>query len=320
MKKILISALTLFGLSIHSASAEQPAEVLLQEMHQASEQLSYELSYILIKKNSIEPLLYRHASLEQQQLAHLLYLSGPVREVIRRGDEVSYVEPGIEPFTVESSDMVAPTIPLLHSDIDYLSMNYDFVSVGRAREAGSATQVVRIVPKDGMRYSYVLWIDETTRLPLRADLLDRDGEVLEQYRTISFVVNEQISEIMSGLRNVTLPDVLSLPKGNVNRAGWNVGWVPNGFEPTDVNRYRMASTDRVVETQMYTDGLFNFSIYIAERDENSLPGQVVRQGRRTLHTFVKGSAEISVVGDIPPSTAQRIAQSVSFDPLKAPEQ
>ncbi|GAL13120.1 sigma factor RpoE negative regulatory protein RseB precursor [Vibrio astriarenae] len=62
-----------------------------------------------------------------------------------------------------------------------------------------------------------------------------------------------------------------------------------------------------------------FSVYIAERDENSLQGQVIRQGRRTLHTFVKGSAEISIVGDIPPSTAQRIAQSVSIEPVKAIE-
>ncbi|MDR9829515.1 sigma-E factor regulatory protein RseB [Vibrio sp. FNV 38] len=319
MKKILISALTLFGLTTHTASAAQPAEALLQEMHQASEQLSYELSYILIKKNSIEPLLYRHARFENQQLAHLLYLSGPVREVIRRDDEVSYVEPGIEPFTVESNDMVAPTIPLLHNNIEQLSQNYDFVSVGRAREAGSAAQVVRIVPKDGLRYSYVLWVEESSHLPLRADLVDRDGEILEQYRTISFVVNEQISEVMAGLKEVTLPEVLTLPKGNVNQASWNVGWVPNGFKAADINRYRMAITNRVVESQMYSDGLFNFSVYIGERDENSLQGQVIRQGRRTLHTFIKGDAEISIVGDIPPSTAQRIAQSVTIEPIKAIE-
>lgn len=64
-------------------------------MSKASQQLNYELSYILIKKNSIEPLLYRHAHEKQQQFAHLVYLSGPVREVIRRGNEISYIEPGV---------------------------------------------------------------------------------------------------------------------------------------------------------------------------------------------------------------------------------
>lgn len=320
MKKFLISVLTLFSLSISTAFAEEDsAGALLHQMNQASQQLNYELSYILIKKNSIEPLLYRHANSDKEQLAHLIYLSGPVREVIRRGGEVSYIEPGVEPFTIESTTMVAPTIPMLNSNVDQLSRYYDFVRVGRAREAGAACQVLRVVPKDGLRYSYVLWIDEKNYLPLRADLVDRDGEVLEQYRTISYSISDKLAEMMSGLKNAKLPDVLSLPKSNLETTFWHVGWVPDGFEAKDLNRYRMAITERVVESKMYSDGLFSFSVYVSDSDNYSLKGQLVRQGRRTLHSLVKGNNEISVVGDIPPATAQRIAQSVTFDAKEAPK-
>ncbi|EOX1791821.1 sigma-E factor regulatory protein RseB [Vibrio paracholerae] len=313
MKKLLISALTLFCVNSTAAFAdEEPAEALLYQMNEASQHLNYELSYILVKKNSIEPLLYRHARQNDQQLAHLVYLSGPVREVIRRGDEVSYIEPGVEPFTIESGNMVAPTIPMLNTDVAELSRYYDFVKVGRAREAGAACQVLRVVPKDGLRYSYVVWVDEKSHLPLRADLLDRDGEVLEQYRTISFSVSERLAEIMAGLNKVQLPEVLKLPKGSVQETFWQVTWVPDGFQAMELNRYRMAMTERLVESQMYSDGLFNFSVYVSASDNYSLKGQLVRQGRRTLHSVVKGENEISVVGDIPPATAQRIAQSVMF--------
>ncbi|EOX1588500.1 sigma-E factor regulatory protein RseB [Vibrio cholerae] len=313
MKKLLISALTLFCVNSTTAFAEEEsAEALLYQMNEASQHLNYELSYILVKKNSIEPLLYRHARQDDQQLAHLVYLSGPVREVIRRGDEVSYIEPGVEPFTIESGNMVAPTIPMLNTDVAELSRNYDFVKVGRAREAGAACQVLRVVPKDGLRYSYVVWVDEKSHLPLRADLLDRDGEVLEQYRTISFSVSERLAEIMAGLNKVQLPEVLKLPKGSVQETFWQVTWVPDGFQAMELNRYRMAMTERLVESQMYSDGLFNFSVYVSASDNYSLKGQLVRQGRRTLHSVVKGENEISVVGDIPPATAQRIAQSVMF--------
>ncbi|WP_391088306.1 sigma-E factor regulatory protein RseB [Vibrio sp. NH-UV-68] len=321
MKKILISALTLFSLNTTLAFAEEPtAEALLLQMNEASQHLNYELSYILIKKSSIEPLLYRHARTEDQQLAHLVYLSGPVREVIRRGDEVSYIEPGVEPFTIESGNVVAPTIPLLNSDVGRLSNYYDFVQVGRAREAGTACQVLRVVPKDGQRYSYVLWVDEKSKLPLRADLVDRDGEVLEQYRTISYSINDQIAEILSGLNSVKLPQVLSLPKGQVTNSYWTVGWIPNGFEANELNRYRMNNTERMVESQMYSDGLFSFSVYVSNSDNLSLKGQLVRQGRRTLHSFVRGEREISVIGDIPPATAKRIAQSVTFKPSESTTQ
>ena len=313
MKKLLISALTLFCVNSTTAFAEEEsAEALLYQMNEASQHLNYELSYILVKKNSIEPLLYRHARQDDQQLAHLVYLSGPVREVLRRGDEVSYIEPGVEPFTIESGNMVAPTIPMLNTDVAELSRYYDFVKVGRAREAGAACQVLRVVPKDGLRYSYVVWVDEKSHLPLRADLLDRDGEVLEQYRTISFSVSERLAEIMAGLNKVQLPEVLKLPKGSVQETFWQVTWVPDGFQAMELNRYRMAMTERLVESQMYSDGLFNFSVYVSASDNYSLKGQLVRQGRRTLHSVVKGENEISVVGDIPPATAQRIAQSVMF--------
>ena len=61
----------------------------------------------------------------------------------------------------------------------------------------------------------------------------------------------------------------------------------------------------------------NLEVYVAKKDQHSLKGQLVRQGRRTLHSFIKGEHEISVVGDIPPATAQRIAQSVTFDVTKS---
>ncbi|MFV0574988.1 MAG: sigma-E factor regulatory protein RseB [Vibrio sp.] len=316
MKKILISTWLLLSLFSQTASAEdQPtsAEALLHKMSEASQTLNYELSYILVRKNSIEPLLYRHAVENDQKLAHLMYLSGPIREVIRRGDEVSYIEPGIDPFSIRSGNMVAPLIPLINSDISQLSQLYDFVKIGRSREAGAACQVVRVVPKDGQRYSYIVWIDERSNLPLRADLVERNGEILEQYRTVSYAVDDHIASMMEGLENAKLPAVLSLPKPQDTKTDWKVTWVPNGFEPNELNRYRMSVTGTVVESQLYSDGLFNFSIYVSEETKRAdSKALVYRQGRRTLQTFVKDSKEISVIGDIPPSTAKRIAESVTF--------
>lgn len=315
MKKILISTWLLFSLFSQVASAEDvkpSAEALLLKMSEASKTLNYELSYILVRKNSIEPLLYRHAIDNDKSLAHLVYLSGPVREVIRRGDEISYIEPGLDPFSIRSGQMVAPLIPLMDSDINELSQSYDFVKIGRSREAGTACQVIRVVPKDGQRYSYIVWIDERTNLPLRADLVERNGEILEQYRTVSYAVSDHIVTILDGLNSAKLPDVLTLPKPQETDASWKVNWVPNGFEANSMNRYRMSVTGNVVESQLYSDGLFNFSVYVSEIKTSDSKPQVYRQGRRTLQTFVKDSREISVIGDIPPSTAKRIADSVTF--------
>ncbi|WP_064602036.1 sigma-E factor regulatory protein RseB [Photobacterium sp. J15] len=316
MRKILVGVMTLVSLMVPlQASAEEAvssAEALLHQMDKASRELSYELSYILIKKNSIEPLRYRHAVQDGEVYAHLIYLSGPPREVIQRGDEVSYFEPGLDPFTINSNKMVAPLPPIMRSDIDALAGYYDFIPMGRAREVGVACDVVRIAPKDGARYSYLLWIDTRSKLVMRADLLDRDGEPLEQYRAVSYVVNPKVAEVLQSLEGIELPAVVQLPPQPQAELGWKVNWLPQGFESVSHNRHRLILTERPVESKMFTDGLFSFSIYVSAADSFTVREQLVRQGRRTLHSHLLKGKEVTVVGDIPPATARRVAESVAF--------
>jgi sigma-E factor negative regulatory protein RseB len=68
------------------------------------------------------------------------------------------------------------------------------------------------VARDGTRYSYIVWIDAETKLPLRVDL-DRDGETLEQFRVVSFNVGDNVSASMETLAKANLPPQLSVPEG-----------------------------------------------------------------------------------------------------------
>ncbi|KXF80165.1 sigma-E factor regulatory protein RseB [Enterovibrio coralii] len=312
MKPFLIGAIALVSLVANASTEDSPAEALLHNMHQATEQLDYELSYILVRKNSIEPLRFRHAVVDGKSFGQIAYLSGPPREVIRRGDEISYFEPGIDPFTIQSNQMVAPLPAVMQTNIDHLATMYDFVPLGRAREAGVACDVVRVSPKDGERYSYVLWIDQDTKLLVRADLLGRDGDPIEQYRALSVVVSPQVGDMMRQLATVELPPVVHLPNKPNTGLNWQVTDLPAGFEPIYRNRHRLLITERPVESQMFSDGLFSFSVYLSEADKFSVPEQVVRKGRRTLHSHLVGNAEVTVVGDIPPATAKKVAESVRF--------
>lgn len=320
MKRILISfiALVSFFPIMASADEQSSAEALLHQMGEASHQLNYELSYILVKKSGIEPFMYRHSHADNMTLSHLVYLSGSMREVIRRNEEITYLEQGNKPFSIQSESIVAPVIPLLHKEVVQLKQYYDFVSMGRAREAGSPTQVVRIVSKDGNRYSYIVWIDERSKLPLRTDLMNRDGDIIEQYRVVSYTVNDQIADYMNNrLGDVELPKVMPNAPAAEDKATWSVNWLPNGFKKVYFNRYRLAMNQRAVESQMYSDGLFNFAVYISEADKLSHSDQSIRQGRRSLYSYINGDYEISVVGDIPAITAKRISESVTFSTLKS---
>ncbi len=93
-----------------NASADPASGALLQQMNIASQSLNYELSFVSITKQGVESLRYRHARTDSRPLAQLLQLDGPRREVVQRGNEISYFEPGLEPFTL-NSDYIVDSLP-----------------------------------------------------------------------------------------------------------------------------------------------------------------------------------------------------------------
>ncbi|MFK8260073.1 sigma-E factor regulatory protein RseB [Erwinia sp. AnSW2-5] len=314
MKQLWCAASLIAGCLIYSSvapAAATPSGALLHQMEQASQSLSYELAYINVSRLGIESLRYRHAIINNKIYAQLLQMDGPRREIIQRGNEVSYFESGLEPFTMTGDHIVDSLPSLVYADFGRLAETYDFVSVGRTRIADQLCEVIRIVPRDGTRYGYIVWLDSETKLPLRVDLLDRDGETLEQYRVVSFAVDDGVRNIMQGLESAKMPPVLSVPTANAVTFNWKAGWLPAGMKEVAKSRRQLPSLDRPVETSLFTDGLFSFSINVTLADKTSSPQQL-RTGRRTVQTEVRNNAEITVVGELPPATAKRIADSVTL--------
>ncbi|EXU74895.1 sigma-E factor regulatory protein RseB [Erwinia mallotivora] len=313
MKQLWYAVGLIAGSLIYSpvAPAETTPGALLQQMEQASQSLSYELAYINVSRLGIESLRYRHAVLSNKVYAQLLQMDGPRREIIQRGNEVSYFEPGLAPFTLSGEHIVDALPSLVYADFPKLAASYDFVPVGRTRIADQICEVIRIVARDGTRYSYIVWLDSDTRLPLRIDLLDRDGETLEQYRVISFAVDNGVQKMMQGLEKANLPPSLSVPVSTNAVFNWTPGWLPDGMKEVMQSRRQIPSLNKPVESRLYSDGLFSFSINVTAADKNS-GSQLLRTGRRTVQTEVRNNTEITVVGELPPSTARRIAGSIDL--------
>lgn len=288
----------------------------LQSMIRARSTLDYEISYVLIRPQGIESMRYQQGMLpDGEWVARLMTLNGPPREVIQRQHKVSYFEPNLTPFTIESDRMVGALPPLKYlSESDLLSQ-YDVLPMGRAREAGVICQVVRMTPKHADRYGYVLWVDSENHLLMRADLLDQEGKVIEQYLALSFDVGASPT-LKNTITSAELPDVLTPPQPKAQLT-WQLGYIPQGFTPMVQSRHRLMTLNRSVETKMYSDGVFSFSVYLSPIKQN-VPQQWGKQGRRTIVTTQKGQQEVVVIGDIPVSTAKRIAESVKLMSVVTP--
>jgi len=49
-----------------------------------------------------------------------------------------------------------------------------------ARVASRAAQVLEIKPRDEFRYGYMLWLDQETAMPLKSQLIDDKGAIVEE--------------------------------------------------------------------------------------------------------------------------------------------
>lgn len=314
MKQLWCAVSLLAGSLLWSSTA--PAQTsasgaLLQQMEQASQTLNYEFAYINVSRMGIESLRYRHAVIDNRVYAQLLQMDGPRREVIQRGSDISYFEPGLDPFSLPGNHIIDALPSPIFADFSKLSSAWDFIPVGRSRIADQLCEVIRIVSRDGTRYSYVVWLDVETKLPLRIDLLDRDGETLEQFRVISFAVDEGVRNLMQGLQKANLPPSLSVPAGEKVTLSWQPAWVPAGMSLVSQNRREIPAMNKTVESRLYSDGLFSFAINMTPADKSSVT-QTLRTGRRTVQTEVRNNREITVVGELPPATAKRIADSIDL--------
>lgn len=235
MKRAWSAACFLIGSLFYSTFAPaQNAEpgALLQQMNSAVRSLNYEISFINITLQGFESVRYRHAVVNNRSLAQLLFMDGPRREIVLRGNEVSYFDPGFEPFTLTSDHIVDSLPSLVFADFQKLSPYYDFIPAdGRVRIADRLASGIRVISRDGTRYSYMVWIDAESKLPLRIDLQDRNGDKrLEQFLTTSLIVDDDVVSVMRPLEGIKLPPVLPTPAADKSDFTWEPEWLPAGMK------------------------------------------------------------------------------------------
>ncbi len=238
----------------------------------------------------------------------LLYLNGEHREITRNGDEIFFRH--ADAGRVEPSYRVplGPFTNGFNQSLANFQSFYDVTLGGRDRVAGRSAVRLAVTPKYGDRWGYRLWLDEETGLLLQSHLVGR-GKVLEVFQFTNVEIGRAIED---GELETTLPDALvvheltpikppEVAPVEETKPQWRVSWVPNGFR-------QVASPipDRIV----FSDGIATFSVFIetsaATNDFGTLMG-----GTAVIMRQIKGSSQkITIVGEVPMDTAQRVAESI----------
>ena len=190
---------------VPALAASPSAEALLQQMQRAYHHYNFELSLIKVRQGDIEPMRFSHAVLDKSEISHLIYLNGRPSEYFKRGDQISFFEAGHNPYTLTGARMPGLWSAFLDMNLERVFESYDPVVTGRNRVAGMPVQVVRLAPKEATKYGFVVWLEQSSGLLLRLDLIDENGALVEQYMGVDLRVLPEPSGCMKSLAQAKLP-------------------------------------------------------------------------------------------------------------------
>lgn len=284
----------------------------IDRMSHSFRELNYRGAFSYQQGDRMRSFRIAHAVIDGEEYERLEYLDGEQRHVVRKGHKLDCVHAGHKLIR-----FIVPTGLGKKADEQLLGVeqHYQLHIESRGRLAGRDVVNLLIRPKDPYRYGYLLSLDEQTALPLRSELLGENGAVLERFQFVELEVGVAMDksefDAMEKMVSAEHPGSSS-PESFPTIAGeWQPGWVPDGFSAVKSSR-RPASKDMAT----YTDGLAVFSVFLERMQGAEKRGDgMVRKGATTAYSRALELASqpyrVTVVGEIPRQTAERIAQSVA---------
>jgi sigma-E factor negative regulatory protein RseB len=199
---------------------------------------------------------------------------------------------------------------------DQTASFYDIREVGRARLNRRDTHVITVSPRDEYRYGYRLWIDDSTAMPLKTQLCDSRGHVIEQIVFASLTLPSRIPDSafkpdvatdgFQWLRNETPPPG---PAGVA--LAWSAMQLPPGFRMSGRSAQTLPGSTEPVDHLVFTDGVASVSVFVEPQRKASSGESPVTEtaevGSSSAFSTVIDGHKITAVGEVPPDTVRFIA-------------
>jgi len=296
----------------------------LERMNKALTSRNYVGVFTHVRGTRAETLRIVHRVRGRDVSERLMSLDGSGREFIREGDELTCYFPDKRTVLVERRSSDGPLLGALPAMDSDNALVYEIRGGERQRLLGRTTRFVALHPRDEYRYGYRLWIDEQTSMPLKTQLCDRSGAVIEQILFSSIDLPERIPDSMfkplvdaSGYRWLRAETRMV---SNASPALWEAMRLPPGFRMTTRSSQAMPGSKEPVAHLVFTDGVASVSVFVEPRKPDSKANEgATRVGSSSAFSTVIDDHQVTAIGEVPPNTVEFIATQVKAT-SKAPTQ
>jgi len=303
------------GLAQAQDGTSPEAMALLRRIYQATEKLSYTGTFVYQQGDRTETSRITRITGPGGDVERVETLDGVPREIVRTGDTVRCYLPESRTVKVErrASQRAFPAV--LPERITDLARNYTITRGEPMRIADYDCEAVVLTPKDELRYGYKLWADVKSGMLLKARTFNRNGETVEQFSFAQLAIGNvprDRAKTRHAAATWRVEDAAVTP-ADLGRAGWTVNGELPGFHKI-IEVMRKLGAARPVGQMVYSDGLAAVSVFI-----EPMAGRAgaVRPGLSSLgafHIYTREVANhvVTVVGEAPAASVQRIANTVEF--------
>jgi len=277
-----------------------------------------------------QPMAY-HVVVCAAGYARLSALSGPPREIVRGPRVAVRLRPDGSSFVVHGmagSASPLPFPPATDAPIPQLKHVYRFELGGWSRVAGHKSRLVELVPRDGWRYGYRVWISDDTGLPLRSELVSGHGKVLERsfFTTVqpidaatarTDIGPKAMSLVRHAASGPTLASSTACP-GEAHGGHLKLTELPPGFHRVHTSCEAGPGNRAPVTHVVLSDGVSTVSVFVARRRDNggSLVGGTSIGSIHAVGRVERGFA-VTAMGAVPFATVSSIAHGVKVSAPRA---
>ena len=311
-----------------AAAADEPRE-WLQRMNHALTANDYDGVFSHWQDGKVEMLRIIHRVRNGEVRERLVSLDGSGREFIRTGSELACYLPDKKTVLVEKRSEQNPLLGNFPVFDETSTQFYDIQEIKRTRFNRRNTRIIAVTPKDEFRYGYRLWIDDSTAMPIRTQLCDASGKVIEQVVFSDLTFNAHIPDTafkpevatdgFQWLRN----DMPAPLVAGGNSALWNAAKLPPGFALTVRAAQVMPGSADPVAHLVYSDGMASVSVFVEVQTSRAQgqgadgqralvqpPSSTAQVGSSSAFSTVIEGHKVTAVGEVPPRTVEFIANSV----------
>ncbi len=299
----------------------------LVRIHDASRRRAYTGTFVVSVGADMASARIWHVCDGDQQMERVESLTGAPRSTFRHNNHVVTFFPETKVARSEQREALGIFPNFLKSNDSAIAEFYTLKSLESERVAGIDAEVVQLVAKDALRYSYRIWTERKSGLVVKLQTLDATGRVIEQaaFSELNLeapVKMERLAAMMNNTAGHKLEHV-EMVKTTALAQGWALQRSVPGFASmncfkrpaqlqTATNAPIAQEADKAGTMQwIFSDGLATVSLFIEpfDRRRHSQEG-VWSMGATQTMTKKMDDWWLTAVGEVPAPTLKVFAQQL----------